>query len=81
MSLSKAQMKTFQAWLADHNVNRTCPACGAQNNWTAYDEILSTMIINLEKKQISPSANGFLALMCNNCKHVLFFAAPPILKL
>ncbi len=37
------------------------------------------MVLDLEHKKISPSTNGFLVLVCKHCKHVLFFAAPPIL--
>ncbi len=80
MPLSKAQEKAFQKWLGDHHVSRTCPACGSEAGWTAYNEILSTMILDLEQKKISPSTNGFLVLTCNNCRHILFFAAPPILQ-
>jgi hypothetical protein len=45
-----------------------------------HNEILSTMVLDLDRKKISPSTNGFLVLVCKSCNHVLFFAAPPILK-
>ncbi len=80
MALSKAHEKAFQKWLADHNVRPRCPACGGESGWDAHNDILSTMILDLEHKKISPSTTGFLILVCKNCKHVLFFAAPPILK-
>lgn len=80
MALSKANEKAFQKWLADRNVNPTCPACSTAAGWTVHNEILSTMVLDLEQKKISPSTSGFLVLVCKNCKHVLFFAAPPILK-
>jgi predicted nucleic-acid-binding Zn-ribbon protein len=80
MALSKAQEKAFRKWLGEHRVNPTCPACGSDSGWTVHNEILSTMVLDLDQKKISPSTNGFLVLVCKNCKHVLFFAAPPILK-
>ncbi len=80
MALAKAHEKAFQKWLADHKVNPACPACSSDAGWTVHNEILSAMVLDLDKKQISPSTSGFLVLVCKNCKHVLFFAAPPILK-
>jgi hypothetical protein len=66
--------------LTDHNIHPRCPACDSEAGWTVHNEILSTMVLDLDQKKISPSTNGFLVLVCKNCKHVLFFAAPPILK-
>jgi hypothetical protein len=80
MTLLKAHEKKFQKWLNEHRVNPTCPACGAASGWTIHNEILSTMVLDLDRKQISPSTSGFVVLVCKNCKHVLFFAAPPILQ-
>ncbi len=80
MALSKAQEKAFQKWLAQHDVHPQCPACGSESGWTVHNEILSTMVLDLDQKKISPSTHGFLVLVCKNCKHVLFFAAPPILQ-
>jgi hypothetical protein len=80
MALSKAHEKAFQKWLAEHDVHPHCPACGSESGWTVHNEILSTMVLDLDQKKISPSTSGFLVLVCKNCKHVLFFAAPPILQ-
>lgn len=80
MAMSESHEKAFQKWLNDHNVHPHCPACGSESGRTIHNEILSTMVLNLEQKKISPSTSGFLVLVCKNCKHVLFFAAPPILK-
>ncbi len=80
MALSKTQEKALQKWLAEHNVRPRCPACGSESGWTVHNEILSTMVLDLDQKKISPSTNGFFVLVCKNCKHALFFAAPPILK-
>jgi predicted nucleic-acid-binding Zn-ribbon protein len=80
MALSKAHEKQFQKWLSDHSIHPRCPACGSESGWTVHNEILSTMVLDLDQKKISPSASGFLVIVCNNCKHVLFFAAPAILK-
>ncbi len=79
MALSKPHEKAFQKWLTDHGVRPRCPACGTEAGWTVHNDILSTMVLDLEHKKISPSTNGFLVLVCKHCKHVLFFAAPPIL--
>ncbi len=80
MALSKSQEKAFQKWLTDHSIHPTCPACDSGAGWTLHNEILSTMVLDLDQKKISPSTSGFLVLVCKNCKHVLFFAAPPILQ-
>ncbi len=80
MALSKSQAKAFEKWLAERHVHPKCPACASESGWTVHDQILSTMVLDLEAKKISPSTTGFLVLVCKNCKHVLFFAAPPILQ-
>lgn len=80
MALSKAHEKAFQKWLAEHGVRTTCPACGSEAGWALHNEIVSTMVLDLGKKSISPSTSGFLVVVCKHCKHVLFFAAPPILQ-
>jgi hypothetical protein len=80
MTPLRAHEKAFQKWLAEHNVRPKCPACGSESGWAAHKGILSTMVLDLEKKKIAPSPNGFLVLVCKDCRHVLFFAAPPILQ-
>lgn len=78
MSMTKDQDAKFKAWVSAHGVKSECPACHITGGWTLHNEILSGFAMDPEKKELVPSGAGFFALSCNNCRHVMLFAAAPI---
>jgi hypothetical protein len=79
MPITKKEKRQLTDWLRDHDIRQDCPACGAEAGWQIHESIIAGLDLDLEKKKASPSSAGFFALACKNCRHVMFFAAAPIL--
>ena len=79
MSITSKQKKAFAAWMKDHNVRPTCPACGSTSGWNMHDSILGGLDLDVKKKRAKPSSFGCFALACKECQYTMLFAAGPIL--
>lgn len=79
MPISDKQKKALTEWLKKHNVRSDCPACGANVGWQVHESIIAGLDLDLENKKATPSKAAFFALACKNCRHVMLFAAAPIL--
>lgn len=80
MPLNRKQQKALKKWLSEHDVAQTCPACGQAAGWQTHESIIAGLDLDLAKKRAAPSSAGFFALACKNCRHVMLFAAAPILE-
>ena len=72
-NLTKTQENKLIEWYKSKNNGTPCPVCGGQN-FIAGD-LLSNPIHN-DGKEVTYSPT--VSLYCNNCAHLLTFAAAPI---
>jgi len=77
--ISNREKKKLAQWMQDHDVRRTCPACGTEGRWGLHESLIGGLDLDLKKKTASPSSAGFFAMVCQHCQHTMLFAAAPIL--
>ena len=80
MPLRSDQEKQLVAWCTDPKraITATCPMCG-KNDWTAGEVFAATPAVGFD---INPNAEGatMIQIICDHCKLIQLFAAPPILE-
>ncbi len=77
MPLSQNQVDRVNTWMRNHNVNLHCPQCN-QRNFAPGDVCAMPQFVQGGMVLGGPTV-PMLPIFCQNCGHVLFFAAIPIL--
>lgn len=80
MPLTQEQSDAFQGWVNSHKSHSfSCPFCNG-NNW-ALGEIVSAPSFSPRGMVVGGPSVPMVQLICNECHHVLLFAARQILNL
>jgi predicted RNA-binding Zn-ribbon protein involved in translation (DUF1610 family) len=77
MPLDPTQQQKLTGWMAQKGVRPECPACGAAAGWAPGD-IVAEMQIKPSGLHIGEPVTPLVQVVCNNCGHVMLFAAEPI---
>lgn len=76
MSLTTEQINKFNEHMNSKRINPSCNACG-QKQWTLGD-IISSPIFSGGGISIGGPSIPMVQLICQNCYHVMLFAAAPL---
>lgn len=78
MSLTPSQQETLSNWMDARGVRTQCPACLSLSGWTQGNLVGSYEVTGGGFRVSADSLTPTVQMICNNCAHVLHFAAVPI---
>ena len=73
MPMTPSQIDKMNVWLRTHAYSKPCPYCGGTQFSTG--EIVAAPIYSHGNVSIGGPTMPMAQLVCNNCAHVIFFAA------
>ena len=77
MPVPETQEKQLVDWCCGHAVSARCPLCG-KNDWTVGELFTVDPAAGLAQ-ETDGEGTSMIQIICDHCKLILLFAAPPIL--